>query len=100
MEFVLGFGAADAMIPYSIVKEVNPDHAKGSATGAMNFMVFVLSALLAPAYGWWLQKLANGGPLTQEVFSKAGSVYVAAIVLAVIVTIFLRGTRSARREAN
>jgi len=60
----------------------------------------MLSALLAPAYGWWLQKLANGGELTQEVFSKAGSVYVAAIVLAVIATVFLRETGSARREAN
>jgi hypothetical protein len=56
--------------------------------------------LLAPAYGWWLQKLANGAPLTQDVFSKAGSVYVAAIVIAVIVTVFLRETGSARREAN
>jgi len=44
-------------------------------------------------------KLANGGPLAQEVFSKAGSAYVA-IALAVIVTIFLRETSSARREAN
>jgi hypothetical protein len=66
----------------------------------MNFMVFVFSALLGPAYGWGLQKLANGGALTQEVFSKAGSVYVAAIVLAVILTMFLRETGSARREAN
>jgi hypothetical protein len=35
--FLLGFGSGAAMIPYSIIKEVNPDHAKGSATGAMNF---------------------------------------------------------------
>ena len=100
LAFLLGFGSGAAMIPYSTVKEVNPDHAKGSATGAMNFMVFVLSALLAPAYGWWLQKLADGGPLTQEVFSKAGSVYVAAIVLALIATVFLRETGSARRVAK
>jgi MFS family permease len=100
LAFLLGFGSGAAMIPYSTVKEVNPDHAKGSATGAMNFMVFVLSALLAPAYGWWLQKLANGWPLTQEVFSKAGSVFVAAVVLAVILTVFLRETGSPRREAN
>ena len=39
-------------------------------------------------------------PLTQEVFSKAGSVYVAAIVLALIVTVFLRETGSARGEAK
>jgi MFS family permease len=100
LALLLGFGSGAAMIPYSTIKEVNPDHAKGSATGAMNFMVFVLSALLAPAYGWGLQKLANGGALTQEVFSKAGSVYVAAILLAVILTIFLRETGSARRETN
>src|SRR5260370_42599845 len=100
MEFVLGFGAADAMIPYSIVKEVNPDHAKGSATGAMNFMVFVLSALLAPAYGWWLQKLANGGPLTEDAFAEAGSVYVAAIALAFVVAVFLKETGSAPRKPN
>jgi hypothetical protein len=56
--------------------------------------------LLAPAYGWWLQKLANGGPLTQDVFSTAGSVFAVAIVLAVIVTVFLRETGSARRKAN
>src|SRR4051794_37060935 len=95
LAFLLGFGSGAAMIPYSTIKEVNPDHAKGSATGAMNFMVFVLSALLAPVYGSWLQKLANGGPLTQEVFSEAGSVYVAAIVLALIATVFLRETGSA-----
>jgi MFS family permease len=100
LAFLLGFGSGAAMIPYSTIKEVNPDHAKGSATGAMNFMVFVLSALLAPAYGWWLQKLANGGPLTQEVFSKAGSVYVAAIVLALIATVFLKETGPGGRTAK
>ena len=100
LAFLLGFGSGAAMIPYSTIKEVNPDRAKGSATGAMNFMVFVLSALLAPAYGWLLQKLANGGPLTHDVFSEAGSVYVVAIGLALIVTVFLRETGTARRDAN
>jgi MFS family permease len=100
LAFLLGFGSGAAMIPYSTIKEVNPDDAKGSATGAMNFMVFVLSALLAPAYGSWLQKLANGGPLTQEIFSKAGSVFAIAIVLALIATVFLRETGSARCEVN
>jgi MFS family permease len=100
LALLLGFGSGAAMIPYSSVKEVNPDNAKGSATGAMNFMVFVLSALLAPAYGWLLQKLANGGTLTADVFSKAGSVYVVAIVIALIATIFLKETGSARRATE
>src|SRR5215813_4403986 len=97
LAFLLGLGSGAAMIPYSVIKEVNPDDAKGSATGAMNFLVFVMSALVAPAYGWLLQKLANGGALTQDVFSKAGSVFVVAILLALIVTVFLTETGPALR---
>jgi MFS family permease len=98
--FLLGLGSGAAMIPYSIIKEVNPDHAKGSATGAMNFLVFVMTALAAPAIGWWMQRLAGGAALTLDVFVAAGSVYVAAIVVAVILTLFLKETGSADRSAH
>jgi MFS family permease len=98
--FLLGLGSGAAMIPYSIIKEVNPDHAKGSATGAMNFLVFVMTALAAPAIGWWMQKLAGGATLTLDVFDTAGSVYVAAIVVAAILTLFLKETGSAARKAH
>lgn len=98
--FLLGFGSGAAMIPYSIIKEVNPDHAKGSATGAMNFLVFVMTALAAPAIGWWMQKLAGGAALTEDVFVTAGSIYVAAIVVAAFLTLFLKETGSAVRKAH
>ena len=98
--FLLGFGSGAAMIPYSIIKEVNPDHAKGSATGAMNFLVFVMTALAAPAIGWWMQKLAGGAALTEDVFVTAGSIYVAAIVVAAFLTLFLKETGSAIRKAH
>ena len=100
LAFLLGFASGAAMIPYSTIKEVNPDNAKGSATGAMNFIVFVLSGFLGPAYGLWLQKLADGGPLTEEIFSKTGSVFVVAIVIALFATLFLRETGSAARVAK
>jgi hypothetical protein len=48
------------MIPYTIIKEVNADEVKGSATGAINFLVFTLSALMAPVYGVLVQ-VSNGG---------------------------------------
>jgi MFS family permease len=95
--FLLGFGSGAAMIPYSIIKEVNPDHAKGSATGAMNFLVFVMTALASPAIGWSMQKLAGGTALTLKVFDEAGGVYVGAIVIAGIITLFLQETGSGRR---
>jgi MFS family permease len=96
--FLLGVGSGAAMIPYSIIKEVNPDYAKGSATGAINFLVFVMSAFAAPAYGWWLQRLAGGPQLTLDAFVKAGFAFVAAIVVAMIITIFLKETGSAARQ--
>jgi MFS family permease len=95
--FLLGFGSGAAMIPYSIIKEVNPDHAKGSATGAMNFLVFVMTALASPAIGWSMQKLAGGTALTLKVFDESGGVYVGAIVIAGIITLFLQETGSGRR---
>jgi MFS family permease len=98
--FVLGFGSGAAMIPYSIIKEVNPDNAKGSATGAMNFLVFVMSALVGPAFGGLLQRLAGGAALSLDVFVKADSVFVAAIVLAAILALFLKETGSAAQKAS
>jgi hypothetical protein len=83
------------MIPYSIIKEVNPDEVKGSATGAINFIVFVMSAFAAPAYGWLLQKLAGGGALTLDVFAKGSSVGIAAIIIALILALFIKETGSA-----
>lgn len=96
---LLGIGSGAAMIPYSIIKEVNPDEVKGSATGAINFVVFTLSALLAPAYGWLLNDLAGGGKLTEAVFRHASSVGIAGIVLAIILSCFLRETGRANRPA-
>jgi MFS family permease len=98
--FLLGFGSGAAMIPYSTIKEVNPDNAKGSATGAMNFLVFVMSALIGPVFGGLLQRLAGGKALSLDVFVKADSVFVGAIVLAAVLALFLRETGSAVTKAR
>jgi MFS family permease len=96
--FLLGFGSGAAMIPYSSIKEVNPDKVKGSATGAINFLVFVLSALVAPAYGWLLMQLSHGGAKTLDVFVEGGTSGVAAIVIAIILAFFIRETGAAARQ--
>ncbi len=98
--FLFGFGSGAAMIPYSIIKEVNPDEVKGSATGAMNFIVFVMSAFGAPAAGWLLQKLASGGALTLVTFEEGGSAGIAAIILAAILALFLKETGFAARTPH
>lgn len=49
--FLFGAASGSAMIPFSIIKEVNPDKVKASATGAMNFITFGVSALIVPVFG-------------------------------------------------
>jgi MFS family permease len=99
---LLGIGSGAAMIPYTIIKEVNADEVKGSATGAINFLVFTLSALMAPVYGWILVRVSNGGPLDLPVFQKAGLIGVGGILLAMVLSCFIRetGTAVLRRKSD
>jgi hypothetical protein len=63
----------------------------GSCEGQRDgFLVFVMTALVSPGFGWWMQKLAGGTALTLDVYDIAGSIYVAAIVVAAILTLFLK----------
>ncbi|MFZ6862703.1 MFS transporter [Undibacterium sp. Ji67W] len=91
---LLGLGSGAAMIPYTMIKELNPDKVKGSATGAINFLVFTLSALMAPAYGWLLNHLSGNAPMTMETFQQAGIVGIAGIVAAIIMACFIKETGS------
>jgi len=95
-----GIGSGAAMIPYSMIKEVNPENVKGSAAGAMNFLVFSLSALLAPAFGLALMRLSGGKPLTLHTYQHADLIWVGAVVLSLVLTWFLRETGAAARTAS
>jgi MFS family permease len=97
--FVFGFGSGAAMIPYSIIKEVNPDEVKGSATGAINFLVFSMSAFGAPGAGWLLQKLAGGGQMTLDIFDKGANAAIVCIIVGAILAFFLKETGFAARKA-
>jgi MFS family permease len=89
---LLGIGSGAAMLPYSVIKEVNPDNVKGSATGAINFLVFTFSAWLTPAFGRLLRTYANGGALNLPVFREAGTWLLGGIVLAMVLSLLLRET--------
>ena len=100
MGLLLGIGSGAAMIPYTIIKEVNPDNVKGSATGAINFVVFAISALIAPAYGWLLTDISGGATLTLGVFQDASWAGIAGIVLAIVLACFLCETGRAKRPGG
>jgi MFS family permease len=97
--FLLGFGSGAAMIPYSIIKEVNPDEVKGSATGAINFIVFVMSAFASPLFGGLLQNIAGGQGLTLPVYQTGGAWLVGGVLVAAVLAFFLRETGWAANKA-
>lgn len=55
VSLLLGIASGAAMIPYTVIKEANPDEVNGSATGAINFLTFAVTALLGPLYGKLLE---------------------------------------------
>ncbi|WP_206614201.1 MFS transporter [Paenirhodobacter populi] len=86
----LGIGSGAAMIPYTSIKELNPDRVKGSATGAINFIVFTMTAVLNPGFGRILASRSDGGEMTLATFQAAGAWILGGIVLAILLTIPLR----------
>ena len=96
---LFGIGSGAAMIPYTMIKEVNPDRVKGSATGAMNSLVYSLSALVAPVFGRALTTLSHGQALSLRAFQRADLIWLAAVVISLALTLFLRET-GARRSTS
>src|SRR5260221_996296 len=97
---LLGIASGAAMIPYTIVKEVNPDEVKGSATGGINFLTFGVTALIGPIFA---NLLGKGFASTQNHvahFRANGIFWMTGIALAILLSMFLRETGHARKSAE
>jgi MFS family permease len=57
---VAGVASGAAMLPYTVIKEVNPPQFGGTATGVINFLNFTFSALFGPVFGGLLQRISGG----------------------------------------
>lgn len=89
--FILGIGSGAAMIPYSVIKEANPDYVKGSATGAINFITFGVTTLLNPVFSRWFGKSLGIEPGNIH-FQHSVLFWIAGIVLAIFISLLLRET--------
>ena len=97
--FVFGIASGAAMIPYTIIKEVNPDEVKGSATGGINFLTFGVTALVGPIFA---DLLGKGFASTQNHiahFRQSGLFWIGGIALAIFLSSFLRETGHAQKTA-
>jgi len=90
--FIFGIGSGAAMIPYSIIKEVNPDNVKGSATGGINFLVFALTAFLGPIFATHVGRDYGTTADLNQHFQKGAIFWIACCAAAIVVSFFLRET--------
>lgn len=90
--FIFGVASGAAMIPYSVIKESNPDEVKGSATGAINFITFGVTALISPVFG----KLFGKTPVLEMEkslhFQYSAFFWIAGISIAIILSLLLKET--------
>lgn len=90
--FLFGVASGAAMIPYSVIKEVNPDNVKGSATGGINFLVFGITAFLGPVYAKHIGKGIGNAVDLHLHFQKGAFFWVVCCAAAIVVSFFLRET--------
>ena len=95
---LMGIGSGAAMIPYSIIKEVNPDKVKGSATGAINFLTFGVTTLLAPLFSKLYGSKLTSNVDINSLLQYSLLFFVIGITCAIIITIFLKETGNLEPE--
>ena len=86
------------MLPYTVIKEANPPEMSGTATGVVNFLNFTFSALLGPVFAGMLASASGGvSPMLNEHYQTAFTPLLYGVLLAIVLTGFLRETGSGRR---
>jgi MFS family permease len=97
---VAGIASGAAMLPYTVIKEVNPPNLNGTATGVINFINFTFSAILGPVFAWLLVR-AGSGAAERELahYQSAFEPMLYGVGLAVVLTLILRETGPAVRPA-
>jgi MFS family permease len=96
---LMGIASGAAMIPYTVIKETNPPELGGSATGVVNFINFTFSALLGPVFGARLVEMPKGDTSLALAHYQAGfRPLLYGIVVALILTVFLKETGPATRK--
>ncbi len=90
--FLFGVESGVAMIPYTVIKESNPDEVKGSATGIQNFLVFGLSALIGPVFSHLLGDTLEAAGDRVAHFRDAAGFWTATVAMALVASLFLRET--------
>jgi MFS family permease len=98
---LMGVASGAAMLPYTVIKEVNPPELGGSATGVINFINFTFSAFLGPVFGSRLAQASQAtNPTGLDQYQAGFQPLLYGIALALVLSCFLKETGSATVTAE
>jgi MFS family permease len=97
---IFGIASGAAMIPYTIIKEANPDNVKGSATGAINFLTFSVTALLGPVFARRYGKTLTLVTDHSAHFKHAGIFFLVTTAIAFGVSLIIHETGHSKIKAK
>jgi MFS family permease len=97
---VFGIASGAAMIPYTIIKEANPDEVKGSATGGINFITFGVTSCLGPLFAKFYGRSELTTSAGEAHFQGAGIFMLVVITIALIMTYWVKETGLKRKPAR
>ena len=89
---VAGLASGAAMLPYTVIKEVNPPQFGGTATGVINFLNFTFSALLGPALSGLLQHISGGAQRELAHYQAAFLPLLFGVAAAILLSFLLKET--------
>jgi len=88
-----GLASGAAMLPYTVIKEVNPPEASGTATGDVNFINFTFSALLGPVFAGLLLRASGGAEiLSLEHYQTSFTPMLYGVGIAIVLALLLKET--------
>jgi MFS family permease len=96
---VAGIASGAAMIPYTVIKEVNRPEHSGTATGVINFINFALTALLGPIFARLLVRVSEGGERELAHYQTTFSPLLVGVGIAIALTFALRESGPAARAS-
>jgi len=100
LALVAGVASGAAMIPYTVIKEVNRPEHSGTATGVINFLNFSLTALLGPVFAGWLTEASGGGDRQLAHYQETFQPLLYGVALAIVLTLLLRETGAKARKST
>jgi MFS family permease len=96
-----GIASGSAMLTYTVIKEANPPHLSGTATGVINFINFTFSALLGPVFAWMLTRVSGESlQIEHGHYQIAFLPFLFGVALAILLTFKLKETGPAVQKKS